>query len=362
VTRARIGFAAGALVVIAAIGWGAWQMRARASDPEAVALMRSAAHAMRHVPVKGIVTTRILTPDGWSEARVEIHAGDGRARLVYLSGPAKGVTLIRQGRDVWTTGPDEKDLRRLGLGADPMERLGHEMLGKNLVARIVGEQTIAGRPTTVVSATAHFGGVRMGLDRENDFPLLMERLGPDGQVRVSTVYDEADFAVEPPEMSEPPEGAGHFGRHGQDFESMAQLKTQVEFTLYAPSHLPPGFELQDRRLLNGPRSASVALRYSDGLQHLIVVERSKVGGVGSAADGSARERVRERMAERRGGQARDGSGRGHGARGNGGMTHMRGGPGGDAVRRSMDGTVVMVMGGLPKDELARVADSLKPIP
>ncbi len=202
----------------------------------------------------------------------------------------------------------------------------------------------------------------MGLDRENHFPLLMERFGPDGQVRVSTVYDEADFAVKPPEMSEPPEGAAHSGQRGQDFESMAQLKTQVEFTLYAPSHLPPGFELQERRLLDVPRAASVALRYSDAMHSVLIVQRGKVESAGAGADGSARERMRDRIAERRSGRAHDGSGRERGPRGDGGMMHMRGGPGGDAVRRSMDGTVVMVMGGVPKDELARVADSLQPIP
>ncbi len=142
--RARIGFAAGVLVVIAAIGWGAWRMHAPASDPEAVALMRSAAHAMRDVPVKGILTTRVLTAEGWQEARVEVHAGQGRARLRYLSGPAEGVTLVRQGREVWTIGADGKPQRRHGLGADPMEKLGREILGKNFAARIVGEQTIAG--------------------------------------------------------------------------------------------------------------------------------------------------------------------------------------------------------------------------
>ncbi len=355
-TRARIAFVAGAIVVIGAIAWGAWRTHAPASDPAAVTLMRSAAHAMREVPVKGIVTTRVLMTDGWHEARAEIHAGHGRARVRYLSGPAEGVTLVRQGRDVWTIGPEGKGLRRLGLGADPIEHLGREMLGKNLASRIVGEQIIAGRPTTVVSARARFGGVRMGLDRENDFPLLMERLGPEGEVRVSTVYDEADFAVEPPAISEPPEGAKRYGQGGQDFENMAHLKSQVEFTLYEPSYLPSDFELQDRRLLKWPRGGSVALRYSDGLQNMIVVQRGV--GVGAAADGS----VREHIADRRGGQAHDSSGRGHGARGNGHMMHMRGGPGGDAVRRSMDGTVVMVMGGLPKDELARVADSLQPIP
>mgnify|MGYP001086065730 CR=1 FL=1 len=358
-TRARIAFVAGAIVVIGTIVWGAWQMRAPASDPAAVALMRNAAHAMREVPVKGIVTTRVLMTDGWHEAGAEIHAGHGRARVRYLSGPAEGVTLVRQGRDVWTIGPEGKGLRRVGLGADPIEHLGREMLGKNLAARIVGEQIIAGRPTTVVSARALFGGVRMGLDRENDFPLLIERLGPEGEVRVSTVYDEADFAVEPPAVSEPPEGARRSGHGGEDFTSVAQLKSQVEFTLYVPSYLPSGFDLQDRRLHRGPHSGSVALRYSDGLQNMLIVQRGV--GVGTAADGSVREGVRDRIADRRGGQTHDGSGRGRGARGNGHMMHMRGGPGGDAVRRSMDGTVVMVMGGLPKDELARVADSLKPI-
>ncbi len=370
--RAKLAMIAAALLVLGSIGWALWRMQDAAPDAQAGELMRAAAGALHHVPVKGIVATRIRISDGWREAHAEVHRGGGRARVHYLDGPAAGVTLIRQGRDVWATKEGDENLRRLGLSADPSEEMARQLMQDNYTARVMGRRQVAGRPVTIVVAKGHHGAVTLGVDQETSFPLLMERYDRDGELRVSTVYQDADFSVQPPAMAETPPDAGNGHRRGQRFDTIEQLKAHVTFTLYQPTWLPDGFALKDCHLRERESLAGVALRYSDGLQSIVVMqrpssgERPEAGSVRREGSDHVRDRVGEHSGSRRGqrGEGRQprGGSRPEGMHPPRGLMNLPGGPTGDAVRRYIDGTMVIVMGPVSKEDLARMADSFKPVP
>jgi len=349
--RARVAMTVGVLAVLGAIGWAAWRLYAPASDTRAKELLRAAAQSLHHTAVQGTVITRVYLREGWREARAEVHRGGGRAQVRYLDGPAAGTTVYRQGRDVWAVSGEGAPSRRVDLPADPTEALARHLLHDHYHARVVGERIIAGRPAVMIEAGGARGRVALGVDRETSFPLLMERYDADGQLRVSTVYESADFSGPPPPPVEPPEGAVRRRFGGQRYNSLAEAKGKVSFTLYQPGYIPAGFELQGVHVHDGALVNLVGSRYSDGLNWFVIVQRAE-------REGQAEPEPRRHGA---GEHRRDGRGR-HGMRGPRGMMHLPGGPMGDAVRRAMDGTVVLVMGSVPRDELARIADSLKPVP
>lgn len=349
--RARVAMTVGVLAVLSAISWAAWRLYAPTSDARATELLRAAAQSLHHTAVQGTVITRVHLSEGWREARAEVQRGGGRAQVRYLDGPAAGTTIFRQGRDVWAVRGEGEPLRRVDLPADPTEALARQLMRDRYHARVVGERVIAGRPAVLIEAGGWQGRVVLGVDRETSFPLLMERYDADGQLRVSTAYESADFAVQPPPPVEPPEGAEPSRFGGDRYDSIAEVKAKVSFALYQPSHIPSGFELQGVHVHGGRLGQFVGMRYTDGLNWIMIVQR----GTGDAQQPAERPREGPRA------RGREGHSR-HEMRGPRGMMQLPGGPLGVAIRRSMNGTVVLVMGSVPRDELARVADSLKPVP
>lgn len=350
---ARLGMTVGVLAVLGALGWSIWRLYTPASDVRAVELLRAAVRALHQTPVKGAVITRVRLGEEWREARAQVHRGAGRAQVRYLDGPAAGTTIFRQGRDVWAVREGGQPLRRVDLPDDPTDVLTRYLARDGVRARIRGERVIAGRPALLIEVGGPRGHVTLGVDRQTNFPLLMERYDAEGQLRVATVYETVDFSVQPPASLEPPDGALRSRRGGERYENIAQAKGKVSFALYQPSYIPSGFALQGVRVHSGRMVQFVTLRYSDGVNWVVVLQRPEGAEPGRAGwpRGSAP------------GQGPRGEGRGrHEMRGPRGLLQMRGGPMGDAIRRSMDGTVVLVMGSVPRDQLARIADSLRPVP
>ncbi|HUS79857.1 MAG TPA: sigma-E factor regulatory protein RseB domain-containing protein, partial [Armatimonadota bacterium] len=343
--RVKLLVGVAALALLGGGAYATWQWRGGASDPRAVELMRHAMRSLHETPVQGVVVTRVRTPDGWKEARADVHRGEGRARVHYLTGPATGTTVIRQGGRVWSVGPGDEPEHLSLLAGGPGERLTGEALHRNYRVRIAGTEQIAGRPATIISATGRFGSQRLAIDDQTHFPLLMERYDARGELRASTVYERADFAVQPPPRQEPPQRAQGPADEGTRFSSIQELKAKVRFTLYQPSYLPKGFQLQDARLRGDQRGQFATVRYSDGMRTILVIQTdSSQPPMPRSPRGPEGGRTREPRGEHRGERGE------HGPRH---LTHMRG-AGTDAIRRDMDGTRVIVVGGIPRNELARV--------
>jgi len=310
-------------------------------------LVERTAAALDTVAVKGTVVTRVLTPQGLAKTRAEVHRGDGRVVIRYLSGPARGTTIYRQGDAVWARGPQGGLRRQAELG----EGWSAELLERNWHFTTVGGRRVAGRRTIVFMGRGPGGALTVAADRETSFPLSIERANPEGETLSATTWQTADFSVPAPPKPEAPPGQG--GPHGRRTRvTLDEARAAADFAILGPAWLPPGFELEAWYLHEGPGGAMVEARYTDGLRPLLVLERSAAAPAGPAA-GPPRGPGGRGMGQ--GGGAM----RGQGGMGRGPMMRLRGASG-DAVRRVIGDTSVVVMAPIRVEDLEHVVNSLEP--
>ena len=364
-----IGAAAIAIVVVVAAVAIVGDPRTPSGDADE--LVHQAARALRHTPVKGTLVTTVNTPQGETELTAQMHRGEGRFVIDYLSGPAEGNRVHRQRGAVWVEGQAERGPRR----ADVSEReLRDDLLRRNWDFAITGTRRVAGRPTTVVRGTGPGGTTIMAVDRETGFPLHMSRRGRDGGLISETTWTTADFAVEAPPRIDPPDRPE--GRH-RAATTLQEARAAVDFTVFEPLWIPDGWELQDWYLLERPQhpgGSVVEARYSDGIRTVAIIQRKHTPRVTDrdrpAQNGLNQDPPRRIPGSGRGERTRSverqEQGAGQGERAgwetrpddNGAGRHMRG-SGGDASRRVIDGTVIIVIGPLSEQQRDRILDEMR---
>ncbi len=334
-----------ALAALATIGIGVGLVVQGLRGPrgDALVLARQAAEALESVTVKGTVHTLTLTPHGAVRTRAEVHRGEGRVHIRYLSGPASDMEVYRQGDLVWARGPRGQLRRQAQLSDGGWHG---ELLERNWRFRTAGEDVVAERPTIVFTGTGPGGELRVSVDRATGFPLAIERTGPDGRTVSESIWESADFSVAPPpEMEAPPAAEGHEHGHRRRV-SPAEARAAVDFELLEPGWLPAGFVHEAWYVHEGRRGTMVESRYTDGLRPLLVIQRRM----------SAGQEHGERAPRREGrGGPRQRAGGPHGP-----MMHLRG-AGGDAVRRQVGDVTVVVIGPGLVESLERVTDSMRPV-
>lgn len=364
---AAVAVAVAAVVAAVVVG----DPRLRAVDADA--LVREAARSLRQTPVRGELVTTLQTPAGPRELRAEVHRGEGRFIISYLSGALEGTRVHRQRGAVWVEGQEGRGPRRSDVGE---RELHSEMLRRNWSFSAIGSRRIAGRATTVVRGIGPGGTLTMALDRETAFPLQMIRRDPDGNVISESTWTAANFAVEVPPKIDPPERRD--GRY-RTVTTLDEARTAVDFAVLEPTWIPEGWELQDWYLHERPRNATgaaVEAHYTDGLRSLIIIQRRarEMPERGPRPDGVEREprqdrpgrgergerQWREGAPDRPDGPPRaDGQDRPARPEGEGGSRHMRGFAG-DASRRAFDETVVIVIGPLSEQQRERILDGMQP--
>lgn len=350
----------------------------RAPSVDADELVGQAARALQHTPVKGTLVTTVRTPEGVeTELRAEVHRGDRRFVIRYLSGPAEGMQVHRQRGAVWVEGrEEERGPRRTDIGERELQA---DLLRRNWDFSAIGTRRVAGRTTTLVRGTGPGGTLTLAVDRETGFPLQMSRRGPKGEWISETTWTSADFSVEPPPRIDPPERVEDRRRTPTTLED---ARAAVEFTVLEPTWVPEGWELEEWYLHDRPHrpaGAMVEARYTDGLRPLAILQRMAVRPDPDAErperDAERRERREERDRLRPDGEGRPDREERHETQqrpdrpdgpvqrdrfgqGETGPRHLRG-IGGDASRRVIDETVVIVIGPVSEEQRERILDGMK---
>lgn len=336
----------------------------------ATELVQQAAAAMDQVAVEGTVKTIVRTAEGEVQSRAEMHRGDGRFRMLLLSGPGEGTEVFRQGDDVWVERKGAERIRRASVGEHALRR---ELLERNWDFRTAGTRLVAGRRTTLVRGEGPGGSISLAVDQQTGFPLHISRRDRQGHVISETTWQDADFSVQPPPRAEPPEPRD--GRHRRAV-TLEEARAAVDFTVFEPGWLPDGWELQGWYVNERRIGSMVQARFSDGLRAMMVMQigaadvrdrmeqrREQMGQSPHPRDGMRGGPRPERQPPSPGGQQppRQQEGmRGEGMREHmerRGPMHMRG-AGADASRRTIDGTLVIVVGPISEETRERVLESM----
>ena len=340
------------------IAAGALRTYSSSSQRKAIALIIDGQTVRDTLTTVGTATTRAYAGGAPVASRARIHRGEGRVAITYLDGPPQGAQVFREQERIWRGGPDP----RVMLEAEPRSsRLNARLLRKNYVARVLGEENIAGRSARHVALRGRHSdaGLHLWLDKETHFPLRTVFTDPRGRAVSDTRYETIRYDTQPP----PP---GHRGpgapvpRVRARETDLAEAARTVDFKLLRPSYLPWGFEPDSVHIHElRHRSEAVELRYTDGLLILAIIETKRPGRRGPGVGAGGRRGPGGRG--RPGGGGPGGGGPGGGGPGGGGIPgRFRGlaqafGP---PVVREVGEVTVIVMGDASRDELGRVANGL----
>jgi len=326
-------------VAAAAVGFGVWRARApKASDPEALALLRAAAAPRDTVTLSG--EARVIGGGPQAPQRLSVDQKGDRMRMADGSG-----VVVDDGRDVYRLDPGTRTAQRY-RAADVHGDL--ERLAENYVVTSGGRAEVAGRKATVIVMRRRGGGVarRLWLDGETGVVLRQETYDERGRVLNGMAFERVDFGAEVPESAfEVPDGweiveAGA-GR-SEEPVPLDELSERVGFEVKAPGYVPQGFTQIGAHARQMGRHAVPAaeLRYGDGRRRFSVYEHARTHDAGQGMAGQGRHGWRHGAPEGRG--------------------RAMGLQGGRAARAEGEDRVVVVVGGdLTPQELARVADSVK---
>lgn len=353
----------GGIAIVAAallVAWLAIRFM-MAPGEDATELVRRASTALRQVAVKGSVRTTARTPEGERKLEAQMHRGEGRFVMRFLTGPREGTRVHRQDDAVWIEREEGRPMRRANVGGEGM---GRDLLARNWTFTSAGTRRVAGRTTTLVRGTGPGGSIELAIDRETDFPLHISRRDPKGRLISETTWIEADFSVEaPPKAESPPKR----DRPRRKAVTLQEARGVVDFTVHEPGWLPEGWELQGWFVHDGQRGQMVMARFSDGLRPMTVTQLSAREMVEKLNE--RRERIEARRDRRPEASERRRSARRDAApdREPGeavrkwierrGSEHLRGADA-DASRRVIDGTIVIVIGPIGEQERERVLSSM----
>lgn len=141
------------------------------------------------------------------------------------------------------------------------------------------EETMSGRPCMVTKFASRYGVDRpvrtLWIDREKGLPLRTEVYDSRG-LRVMSFFSSITYS--PPSEAEAltlkvPPTTRLRAESEEEVISPEALARAVDFPVYQPKHLPPGFVLVDARLKGSGPDAELRLLYSDGLSALTLFER-----------------------------------------------------------------------------------------
>lgn len=245
------------------------------SSRTAQEVLRKSMNRLFSVNIRAIITQRDPALDGGYQ-RVKIErAKDGRVHCVILQPlSVQGVESMDDGTRYRVFLPDQKMVidqdSTLKIPCDADDRV--VLAQRNYSLKFSDSHTIAGRPTWCVLANPKHDGLdtrKYFIDQQTFYPLRMETVGQEGEVRVNFDTKDIQYLDELSESTfvKSPVGAVTTIRYDRPptFLSKAKAKSLMGFVPIVPTDLPMGFKLQEMQLNKTSQWKSLVIRLTDGL-------------------------------------------------------------------------------------------------
>ena len=311
--------------------------------------LREAQNAEQSLCFRATVNTATFGGAGPASSQVIVSRKPGAGRWEYQSPALRGLVVIEKAGNVIRLDPTRKvaTVERAHAGPAALD-----LLLKNHEVTAEKAEDVAGRTADVLAVRHRQTGrlaKKVWVDRERALIVRSESYDSDGKLASLTVHDSIEWNPKLDDsLFEVPAGWQRVGtdddreRHWQ----RDALSKEVGFEVREPSHVPAGYTLDGLHLFRCRRGlASAHLRYVDGLNSVSVFEQiggcPRAGGPGGPGGGKGR-----------------GWGRGRGGGGRCGCELVCGRQGEMLVKHS-DGMTFILVGDLPKDELQKIADSIR---
>jgi len=214
-----------------------------------------------------------------TQAKLEVWADkEGHYYIKGLEGSQKDLITVNNGQKKWQVRPDQKEVHIFPAFPDAYRftfELGKEIEAvKNaLSTKIVGEDTVAGRQSSILEVSPQ-GGVpyRIWIDKETKLP-LQKQTGMQKALQYTITYTEIDFEdIIPEDLTayQIPDGFNEISANPEQLvNNMEEAREAVGFTPEIPENIPAGY-IQDRIAII-PATKLIKLYYSSNDKDVKVI-------------------------------------------------------------------------------------------
>jgi outer membrane lipoprotein-sorting protein len=276
------------VLIVAGIGAlsaaGYWLTRPRPVDAMPVVLRSLRACSL----VDHIARQTTIVYAGTRPVRTEVeisYRNPCLRRMVFLTPPLKGVTILDDGERTVRLDPDPKRARVVvGRTSDAPERMAERraLLERNYRARMTGEETIAGRRAYRIELRSRHPGnpwKRLWVDKETKILLASEDYDGAGRRTRESRVERISFEREPKGSLRPSAELVKRAKRepAEETEIMppSEISKAVGFTVLQPSYIPAGYELEAAFVYSCQCGCSVPaarLQYGDGLNTISILQ------------------------------------------------------------------------------------------
>lgn len=281
-------------------------------------LLRRAEEADRNVSYRGMKTATVRFSGGVATAVLKVvHLKPDMTRTEYFSpGSLAGMIVIQHGNQGWKYCPSEEVWEQLYPNyVLPTDTIRQEAL-ENYNLRLLGVETVAGRPSVVVHAAPKRPGEfprRIWVDREFYLVMATQVENTRGAIVNSSRYTSIEF--NPRDIS-----PSIFRVTGRVNPAPRKPGKRADFHVARPTYLPKGYRLLGVESMTVNGRTCVHVQFSNGANTISMFQR--------AADGKAQ-----------------------GAQARGKFTNV--------LTWVRDGLMFTLVGNISRDELRKIADSVK---
>lgn len=219
-----------------------------------------------------------------TQSKIEVWADNkGNYYIKGLEGPMKGLITVNNGELKWQIRPEQKEVYVFPAFPDPYTftfDIGSEIEdAKNaLSTKVIGEDTIAGRKTSVIEVTPNGGETyKIWIDKETKLP-LQKQSAMHNALQYTIRYTEIEFNSTIPEeliaYNIPEEFEEINTNPEQLVNNMEEAQEIVGFTIETTEKLPEGFVLDNIAVV--PDTKLLKLYYttsSDKNEKVVVMQR-----------------------------------------------------------------------------------------
>jgi hypothetical protein len=274
---------AAALAALLFFGWRYQRARAE-QETRARQILQQALRQSEHVALEG---EQAVERAGLGRMRARlVQSADGKARLEYVEGAAKGRTVWDNGQLIWRWDPRAKSLSiaKCRRAQRPIQSRHEALLLRNYEPRLRQSEEVAGLPAYVLDLEPRHPGTpwkRLWVHRDTFAVLGSTDFDPEGKVVRSARYEKIAFtppAAAREETFRPPADlVARYGR-AQPGDSPSgfsprELVDIVNFPVRLPTYLPPGYEWDGGYPYpcDGDHQAA-RLEYTNGLDTIVILE------------------------------------------------------------------------------------------
>ncbi|MEA1868609.1 MAG: outer membrane lipoprotein-sorting protein [Euryarchaeota archaeon] len=342
-----------AIVLAAVLLTGCVDQVSEMSADEIASQMEAKQESIEDFSATMVMTSSYGGEDATMQARMVMIPPD-KSRVEYIE-PAElaGTVTVTNGSTMWTYDPAKNQVTKMALPEDMPSDMDYTELVKNLLDEndisLEGTEDVGGRSTYVIDATPKnesnrefISKTRVWVDRENWMLLGTEMYDADGNPVVKVEYRDIAFntgVLDNEFIFEVPEGAEVVEESFEDLMpkemTLEDVRANLTFDLKTPAYLPEGYEFDHAMVIGGTREV-VSLQYLNGDERLHLSEWISDDTEQSGWGAGEPEIV-----------SIDGT--------DGEFTSMFGM---NTLQWSADGIDYSLSGGLGKDELVNVAESL----